>query len=170
MATSERILKRRIAACKFFKILVRHHSSYCLCRNRRCGLCAKSIRGAEETLEDIQLQSLQYNGANSNVLGQPTVRNAIQAAWRCRFCSRLQPRRSKGTGSGVAHENGSIEISHGHLKAAIEDVLLLRGARNFDDLDANRHVVDEVVGQRTPRDRGWLARIEIVDATFGSIR
>jgi hypothetical protein len=33
---------------------------------------------------------------------------------------------------GVAHENGSIESSHGHLKKALEDALLLRG-RDFDD-------------------------------------
>src|SRR5215207_7035982 len=30
---------------------------------------------------------------------------------------------------GVAHENGSIESSHGHLKKALEDALLLRGSR-----------------------------------------
>jgi hypothetical protein len=32
---------------------------------------------------------------------------------------------------GVAHENGSIESSHGHLKKALEDALLLRGSRDF---------------------------------------
>jgi hypothetical protein len=29
---------------------------------------------------------------------------------------------------GVAHENGSIESSHGHLKSALGDELLLRGS------------------------------------------
>ena len=29
---------------------------------------------------------------------------------------------------GVAHENGSIESPHGHLKRALEDALLLRGS------------------------------------------
>ena len=33
---------------------------------------------------------------------------------------------------GLAHESGSIESSHGHLKRAIEDALLLRGSRDFD--------------------------------------
>ena len=33
---------------------------------------------------------------------------------------------------GVAHENGSIESAHGHLKKAIDDALLLRGARDFE--------------------------------------
>src|SRR6202011_2782263 len=28
--------------------------------------------------------------------------------------------------TGVAHENGSVESSHGHLKKAIEDAVLLR--------------------------------------------
>ena len=35
---------------------------------------------------------------------------------------------------GVAHENGSIESPHGHLKQALEDGLLLRGSRDFDTL------------------------------------
>jgi transposase InsO family protein len=50
--------------------------------------------------------------------------------------------------AGVAHENGSIESAHGHLKRAIEDALLLRGARDFDDLAAWRRFVDEIVGRR----------------------
>jgi hypothetical protein len=33
---------------------------------------------------------------------------------------------------GLAHKSGSIESSHGHLKRAIEDALLLRGSRDFD--------------------------------------
>src|SRR6202790_5092799 len=49
---------------------------------------------------------------------------------------------------GVAHENGSIESPHGHLKQAIEDALLLRGTRDFADLDAYRRFVDEIVGRR----------------------
>ena len=47
---------------------------------------------------------------------------------------------------GVAHENGSIESPHGHLKQALEDALLLRGSREFDTLDAYRRFVDEIVG------------------------
>lgn len=49
---------------------------------------------------------------------------------------------------GIAHENGSIESAHGHLKQALEDALLLRGARDFCDLDAYRAFVDVVVGRR----------------------
>ncbi len=49
---------------------------------------------------------------------------------------------------GIAHENGSIESAHGHLKQALEDALLLRGSRDFSDLDAYRAFVDAVVGRR----------------------
>ena len=52
---------------------------------------------------------------------------------------------------GVAHENGSIESPHGHLKQAIEDALLLRGSRDFATLDAYRRFVDEIVGRRNAR-------------------
>lgn len=38
---------------------------------------------------------------------------------------------------GIAHENGSIESSHGHLKSAVKDALLMRGSNDFDDLDAS---------------------------------
>ena len=52
---------------------------------------------------------------------------------------------------GVAHENGSIESSHGHLKRALTDALLLRASRDFDDLLGWRRFVDEIVGRRNAR-------------------
>lgn len=52
---------------------------------------------------------------------------------------------------GLAHENGSIESPHGHLKQAVEDALLLRGSRDFDSLDAYRRFIDEIVGRRNAR-------------------
>ena len=36
---------------------------------------------------------------------------------------------------GVAHENGSIESRHGHLKARLEQASLLRGSREFEDVE-----------------------------------
>jgi hypothetical protein len=60
--------------------------------------------------------------------------------------------------TGVAHENGSIESAHGHLKSALEDALLLRGSRDFTDLDAYRAFVDEIVGRRNALNR---KRIEL---------
>jgi hypothetical protein len=64
---------------------------------------------------------------------------------------------------GVAHKNGSIESSHGHLKNVLHDELLLRGTRDFEDLAAYRRFVDEVVGRRNARNR---KRIEIERAAL----
>ncbi len=52
---------------------------------------------------------------------------------------------------GVAHENGSIEGPHGHLKRAIEDALLMRGARDFDSLVSYRSFIDEIVSRCNAR-------------------
>jgi transposase InsO family protein len=64
---------------------------------------------------------------------------------------------------GVAHENGAIESSHGHLKKVLADELLLRGSRDFEDLATYRRFVDEVVGRRNARNR---KRIEIERAAL----
>jgi len=58
---------------------------------------------------------------------------------------RMAPTRNN---RGVAHENGSIESAHGHLKAAIRDALLMRGTPDFPDLPGYRAFVDEIVGRR----------------------
>src|SRR6266513_1414965 len=42
--------------------------------------------------------------------------------------------RTTRNNAGVAHDNGSIESSHGHLKKVLGDELLLRGSRDFADL------------------------------------
>ena len=46
---------------------------------------------------------------------------------------------------GVAHENGSIESRHGHVKDRIAQALLLRGAGAFDTLDQYRAFVAGVI-------------------------
>lgn len=66
--------------------------------------------------------------------------------------------------AGIAHENGAIEGPHGHLKRAIEDALLMRGARAFDDLPAYRRFVDEIVGRINARN---AKRIDIERAELG---
>jgi hypothetical protein len=53
--------------------------------------------------------------------------------------------------TGVAHENGSIESSHGHLKKAVADAVLLRGSHDFSDLAAYRRFIDEIIGRRNAR-------------------
>lgn len=52
---------------------------------------------------------------------------------------------------GEAHENGSIEGPHGHLKSAIRDALLLRGTGQFETLEEYRGFVDEIVSRKNAR-------------------
>ena len=65
---------------------------------------------------------------------------------------------------GRAHENGSIEGPHGHLKRAIEDALLLRGSRDFETIEAYRAFLGRVVSRRNARNR---ARIDAERAVLG---
>lgn len=65
----------------------------------------------------------------------------------CRHYGMTPSRNTKG----VAHENGSIEGPHGHLKRAIEDALLMRGSRAFEDLAAYRSFIDGIVGRINAR-------------------
>jgi hypothetical protein len=60
---------------------------------------------------------------------------------------------------GVAHENGVIEASHGHLKQALAQALLLRGSSDFADLPLYRRFVAETVG-RANADRRRELEIE----------
>jgi hypothetical protein len=60
---------------------------------------------------------------------------------------------------GLAHENGAIESHHGHLKRGIEQVLILRGNRDFDSLDAYRSWIAELVGRQNAR-RDKLVELE----------
>ncbi|WP_028218619.1 IS21 family transposase [Paraburkholderia oxyphila] len=60
----------------------------------------------------------------------------------------MQPTRNN---RGIAHENGSIESPHGHLKSAVRDALLLRGSNDFAGLEAYRRFIDEIVGRINAR-------------------
>ena len=52
---------------------------------------------------------------------------------------------------GVSHENGSVEASHRYLKEALEQALLLRGHRDFEDRPAYEAFVREAVMRRNRR-------------------
>lgn len=52
---------------------------------------------------------------------------------------------------GASHENGSVESSHRYLKEAIEQALLLRGHRDFEDRLAYEGFVREAVMRRNRR-------------------
>ena len=55
---------------------------------------------------------------------------------------------------GLSHENGSVESAHRYLKEALEQALLLRGHRDFDDRAAYEAFVREVVMRRNRRVAG----------------
>ncbi len=61
---------------------------------------------------------------------------------------RMEPTRNN---RGEAHENGSIESAHGHLKSAIRDGLLMRGSADFGRLADYRRFIDEIVSRRNGR-------------------
>lgn len=61
---------------------------------------------------------------------------------------RMTPSRNN---RGLAHENGSIESAHGHLKSALRDALLLRGSAAFDNLAGYRRFVAELVSRKNRR-------------------
>jgi hypothetical protein len=52
---------------------------------------------------------------------------------------------------GVSNENGSVESSHRYLKEALEQALLLRGHRDFEDRSAYDAFVREAVMRRNRR-------------------
>src|SRR6202795_2873089 len=58
---------------------------------------------------------------------------------------------------GVAHENGSIESPHGHLKNAIKDALLMRGVNDFNNLAYSRRFIDEIVSRKNARQAKRIA-------------
>src|SRR5258708_2791937 len=72
----------------------------------------------------------------------------------------MEPTRNN---TGIAHENGSIESSHGHLKKTVEDGVLMRGSRDFVDLAAYRRFIDELSGRHNAK---FGARIDIERVTF----
>jgi hypothetical protein len=56
----------------------------------------------------------------------------------------LQPTRNN---LGVAHENGSIEASHGHLKNRIEQAIYLRGSADFVSVADYQALIDREVAK-----------------------
>ena len=67
---------------------------------------------------------------------------------------------------GRAHENGSVEGPHGHLKRAIEDALLLRGSRDFETTGEYRAFLGQVVSRCNARNR---ERIDAERAVLGPL-
>lgn len=55
---------------------------------------------------------------------------------------RMQPTRNN---TSIAHENGSIESSHGHLKNRIKQALLLRGSCEFASIAEYQELINQAV-------------------------
>lgn len=66
------------------------------------------------------------------------------------FCAyyNMEPTRNN---RGVSHENGTIESSHRHLKARIDQALMVRGSRDFDSIEAYRQFVREIISRHNRR-------------------
>ena len=95
-------------------------------REHRSDSLSAAFRNLDaDAREDL---TLRYNALCAHYLMEPTRNNR-----------------------GVAHENGSIESAHGHLKNAVHDALLLRGAVEFVDLAAYRRFIDEIVSRKNAR-------------------
>lgn len=68
------------------------------------------------------------------------------------FCDHygIEPTRNN---NGVAHENGSVEASHGHLRRKLKEALGLRGTNDFPDVAAYQAFIDEQTTRRNARRR-----------------
>ncbi len=95
--------------------------------------------------QEHRTDSLSAAFKNLDKSAQADLTDRVDAL--CRHYGMTPTRNTKG----IAHENGSIEGPHGHLKRAIEDALVMRGSRDFDDLTAYRRFIDEIVGRINAR-------------------
>jgi len=57
---------------------------------------------------------------------------------------RMQPTRNN---TGIAHENGSLESPHGHLKHRIKQALLLRGSHDFESIAQYQDLINRAVAK-----------------------
>ncbi len=71
--------------------------------------------------------------------------NRIEKAYQ-EFCNHyfIEPTRNN---KGVSHENGSIEVSHRHMRRRVDQALMIRGSRDFVSLDDYRNFVDSIVAR-----------------------
>lgn len=72
------------------------------------------------------------------------------------FCEhyRMVPTRNN---AGIAHENGSVEAAHGHLKRILEEALALRGSRDFADLAGYQAFLAETIARKNAQRRQAVA-------------
>jgi transposase InsO family protein len=75
------------------------------------------------------------------------------------FCKHygLEPTRNN---PGAAHENGSVEAAHGHLKRTIREALELRGSNDFADPAAYQAFLHETIARKNAK-RAAAVAIEL---------
>ncbi len=66
------------------------------------------------------------------------------------FCKHysMEPTRNN---KGVKHENGSVEVSHYHLKSRLDQALMIRGSRDFKSVEDYRDFVNDQVARHNGR-------------------
>lgn len=97
--------------------------------------------------EEHRTDSLSAAFRNLDADAQEDLTRRYEAL--CRHYRMIPSRNNRG----VAHENGSIESRHAHLKDRIDQALLLQGSRDFDTPAVYRCFVAEVVGRYNARHR-----------------
>ena len=72
------------------------------------------------------------------------------------FCRHygLEPTRNN---AGLAHENGSVEAAHGHLKRTIREALEMRGSSDFADLAVYQAFLAETIARKNAKRAGAVA-------------
>lgn len=66
------------------------------------------------------------------------------------LCSDLGMKPTRNN-KGVSHENGTIEVSHFHLKSTIEQHLMLRGSKDFKSIAEYRSFIQEIIDLHNER-------------------
>lgn len=114
--------------------------------------------GLTEALERLggvpaehRTDSLSAAFKNLDTTAQADITERYQA-----LCRHYGMRASRNN-PGIAHENGSIEAAHGHLKRRIRERLSLRGSTDFASVEAYQAFVDEVADSINRRNAARIA-------------
>ncbi|QDQ82315.1 IS21 family transposase [Paraburkholderia megapolitana] len=90
-----------------------------------------------------------------------------EADFTVRYAALLEHYGMSGTRNnrGQGHENGSVESSHRYLKEAVDQALMLRGHRDFNDRAAYDEFLREVVMRRNRRNAAAfrIEREQLID-------
>lgn len=62
----------------------------------------------------------------------------------------IEPTRNN---KGVSHENGTVEVSHRHLKSRVDQALMIRGSRDFKNLQEYREFIRKIIKGNNQRVR-----------------